>query len=79
MAFFRISYPPYQQDIYKEHPDISSLTLEAIGEVRDSLQLQTTGKQVPRPVASFTHVKDSLPRVCIALASSSCLSYLAYL
>lgn len=59
----RIAYPSYEPDIYKEHADVTSLSLDAVGKVRDSLQLHTTGKIVPRPVASFIHLKESLPKV----------------
>lgn len=59
----RIAYPKYTVDIYQEHADVTALTLEAVAEVRDSLQLHTTGKQAPRPIASFLHLKGSLPKV----------------
>ncbi|OEH80375.1 ATP-dependent rna [Cyclospora cayetanensis] len=58
----RILYPSYTVDIYEEHSDVSSLSLEAVASVRDSLQLHTTGKQAPRPIASFLHLKGSLPK-----------------
>ncbi|KYK63640.1 DEAD/DEAH box helicase domain-containing protein [Toxoplasma gondii TgCatPRC2] len=55
-------YPEFQRDIYKEAADIGSLSHEAVGELRASLQIRITGLNAPRPIASFLHLKDSLSK-----------------
>ncbi|PFH34567.1 DEAD/DEAH box helicase domain-containing protein [Besnoitia besnoiti] len=55
-------YPAFQRDIYVEAADISSLSHDAAGELRRSLQISITGLNAPRPIASFLHLKECLSK-----------------
>ncbi|CBZ52385.1 putative ATP-dependent RNA helicase [Neospora caninum Liverpool] len=59
-------YPAFQRDIYTEAADLCSLSHEAVGELRASLQIRITGLNAPRPIASFLHLKESLSKALFA-------------
>lgn len=50
-----IEYKPFVKNFYAEHPEISSLTDQQVRELRQTLGIQVTGKNPPKPVSSFGH------------------------
>jgi ATP-dependent RNA helicase DDX42 len=51
-----ITYAPFNKDFYKEHGSITTLSTEAVSELRKSMGISVTGSQIARCVCSFAHL-----------------------
>lgn len=51
-----IEYKPFQKNFYQEHDEIKNLMEKQVTELRKTLGLTVTGREIPRPVSSFGHL-----------------------
>lgn len=50
-----ITYPDITKDFYREHADMGALTPDQTAAIRQSLGLNVSGDNVPKPCVSFAH------------------------
>ncbi|CAG9864424.1 unnamed protein product [Phyllotreta striolata] len=50
-----ITYEPFEKTFYTEHEEIKDLTNDKIKELRNTLDINVTGTNPPKPVSSFAH------------------------
>uniref|UniRef100_A0A914USU1 RNA helicase n=1 Tax=Plectus sambesii TaxID=2011161 RepID=A0A914USU1_9BILA len=50
-----IDYAPFERRFYAEHSDISALNHFQTEQLRETLNIKTSGLNVPKPVTSFAH------------------------
>jgi ATP-dependent RNA helicase DDX42 len=50
-----VDYAPFQRNFYAEHSDISALNHLQAEQLRQTLNVKTSGLNVPKPVTSFAH------------------------
>jgi len=61
-----IQYNAVQSEFYEQHPEVAALNDEGVKALRAELRISATGSNVPRPVASFAHLAESLGRELMA-------------
>ena len=67
----KVSYAPFENDFYKEHPSISSLSSVEVADLRRELGISVTGSDIPRCVCSFA-------QLCLPDSVLSVLRFLEY-
>jgi ATP-dependent RNA helicase DDX42 len=62
-----IDYEPFRKAFYTPHPDVASMSAQAVGELAAELELAATGEDAPRPIRSFKHagLEDGLLRAIV--------------
>lgn len=52
-----IEYEPFNKEFYEEHKEVAALTAAEVDATKREMGLKTSGFHVPKPVATFAHVR----------------------